>query len=150
MLVKLEGPAASLVRNTGGEFSLQGTMGLIEKASLMITNDSGLYHIATSFGVPVISLWGPVSPHHYADIRNSDDFIFYSQDIYCSPCVHRTHFPPCKGNNVCMKSIAPERVYKKACEILGLPASPDLVDMREIYENEGLSDLDIIIRGRPR
>ena len=142
--------AKKITVNTCGELSLEASMALIAQAQLMITNDSGLYHIATSFDIPVISLWGPVSPLHYADTKSRNNFIFYSQEVYCSPCVHRTDFPPCKGNNVCMKSINPREVFTKACQVLGFPPSGDNVGLDEVYAKGQDRDFDIIIRTRKR
>ncbi|MFH0826279.1 MAG: glycosyltransferase family 9 protein [Candidatus Omnitrophota bacterium] len=137
--------------NACGAFSLEMAMALIAEARLMITNDSGLYHIATSFEIPVISLWGPVNPSHYADTESDHNFIFYSKDVYCSPCVHRTDFPPCKGNNICMKSISPKAVYAKACAILGITAKADMsLMMDEVYAKVQSQDFDIIIRTRKK
>jgi ADP-heptose:LPS heptosyltransferase len=151
LIRRLSPKARGSTVNTCGEFSLEAAMVLIAGAVLMITNDSGLYHIATSFEIPVISLWGPVSPSHYADLDSKNNFIFYSKEVYCSPCVHRTDFPPCKGNNVCMKSIPPRDVYAEACRILKIPPSADPPSgMAEAYAKEQSQDFDIIIRTRRR
>lgn len=143
---KLSEQAKAFTVDLSGEVSLEATMALIEKARLMITNDSGLYHMAVSFGIPVISLWGPVRPQHYTDDRNENNIIFYSRKIYCSPCIHRTDFPPCRGNNVCMKSISPKGVYKKACEILEIMPNADTFSMDSIYETECNKNFDIIVK----
>ncbi|KPK97820.1 MAG: hypothetical protein AMJ95_07070 [Omnitrophica WOR_2 bacterium SM23_72] len=150
LMKQLSPQAQAATFNTCGEFSLETTMALIERARLMVTNDSGLYHIATSFGIPVISLWGPVNPSHYADMERKDNFIFYSKDVYCSPCVHRTDFPPCKGNNICMKSISPKDVYLKACKVLKISPKANLLALEETYTKEQSQDFDIIIRMRKK
>jgi ADP-heptose:LPS heptosyltransferase len=142
--------AQGLTFNTCREFSLEAAMALIGGAGLMVTNDSGLYHIAISFEIPVISLWGPVSPTHYADIDSVNNYIFYSKEVYCSPCVHRTDFPPCKGNNVCMKSISPKDVYLMACRVLKISPKTNVLALEEAYAKEQSQDFDIIIRTRKR
>lgn len=138
--------ARKRVFNSAGKISLMAAVALISKAKLIITNDSGFYHIAGIFSVPTISLWGPASPLHYSDMGRPKDFIFYSQDIYCSPCVHKTEYPPCGGDNICMKSISPKAVYNKACEILGIEPKADTSRMERLCRTENLRDFDIIIR----
>lgn len=134
------------VFNSAGKISLMAAVALVSRAKLIITNDSGLYHIAGIFNVSTISLWGPASPSHYSDLGRLQDFIFYSQDIYCSPCVHKTEYPPCRGDNICMKSIPPKEVYRKACEILKIEPKADTVPMERLCRTENLRDFDIIIR----
>lgn len=144
---RLSDKAKKSVFDLSGEVSFGAAMVFINKARLMITNDSGLYHVAASFKTPMISLWGPGRPEHYADTDTADDsFVFYSPDIYCSPCIYRTDFPPCRGNNVCMKSIAPRGVYKKACELLKINANADTPGMERIFEIQRNKKFDIIIK----
>lgn len=132
--------------NCAGKVSLMSAVALVSQAKLMITNDSGFYHIAGIFNIPTVSFWGPASPSHYADTDRPHDFIFYAKNIYCSPCVHRTESPPCKGNNVCMYSIPPKDVYKKACEILGIDPKADTTYMERLYQTEIQKDFDITVR----
>lgn len=142
--------AKAISFNMTGKISLEAVMALIEKADLMITNDSGLYHIAQSFETPVISLWGPASPEHYADRPSEKNIIFYSKEIYCSPCVHITDFPSCRGNNVCMKYISPQEVYQKACDVLKIKPLADTSAMEALYERECGESFDITIRSPHR
>lgn len=144
---KLSKTAKRVTFNIAGEFSLGAVIVLISNAALMLTNDSGLYHIAISLNVPTISFWGPVNPYHYASIYDDkNNVIFYSPDIYCSPCLHKIDFPPCKGNNICLKSIAPKNVYQKACNIIGMGVSGDTKDMEFVYNKEYSRDIDITVK----
>lgn len=142
---KLSVQAKKQTVNIAGEVSIGAIMWLISNAQLMITNDSGLYHIAVSLDVRIISLWGPVNPMHYADIDNEKEEIFYCKEIYCSPCLHKTYFPPCRGYNICMKSISPRKVYKKSCEMLGVDSSFEGAPLAN-YQEKTYSDYDIIVR----
>jgi ADP-heptose:LPS heptosyltransferase len=147
LLEKLSDRAKKSVFDLTGEISFGAAMVFINRARLVITNDSGLYHVAASFKVPIISLWGPGRPEHYADTDSAgDSFVFYSSGIYCSPCIYRTDFPPCRGNNVCMKSISPKEVYKKTCQLLKVDALADTSGMERIYEAKKNKKFDIIIK----
>ncbi|MBU2257599.1 MAG: glycosyltransferase family 9 protein, partial [Candidatus Omnitrophica bacterium] len=147
LLEKLSDKAKQNVFDLAGEISFGAAMVFINKARLVITNDSGLYHVAASFKVAIISLWGPGRPEHYADTDSKEDsFVFYSSGIYCSPCIYRTDFPPCRGNNVCMKSISPKEVYRKASQLLKVDALADTSEMERIYEAQKNKKFDIIIK----
>ncbi|MDD5005982.1 MAG: glycosyltransferase family 9 protein [Candidatus Omnitrophica bacterium] len=140
---KLSDQAKKITFNSAGKFSFEAVMELISNAKLMVTNDSGLYHIAVGLDINVVSLWGPGNPLHYADFASDRNIIFHSREVYCSPCIYRTDFPPCRGNNICMKSISPKEVYKKICEILSIKPTADISTMDYFYEKEKHAISDI-------
>jgi ADP-heptose:LPS heptosyltransferase len=120
---------------------------LIRNTQLMITNDSGLLHIARSLHVPIVSLWGPGAPAHYGGQSEKKHRIFYNADIYCSPCIYKTDVPPCRGNNVCMKSISPSDVYTAICKINEFAESEEIRNsLHTIYKNIYDPDIDITVR----
>lgn len=141
----LSDKAKQITFNLAGKVSLGAVIVLISKTKLMVSNDSGLYHLASSFDVSTVSLWGPGDPAHYADGKSEKNFIFRCQNIYCSPCIHKPAFPPCKGNNICMKSIDPVDVYKKICEILHIAPKADLSTMKDEYKRLYSPDSNIVI-----
>jgi len=91
---------------------------LFHFASLLITNDGGPGHFASMTPVPTIVFYGPETPTLYGAL--DDKSVNFYANMSCSPCVtaynHRNS--PCDGNNLCLKSIHPEAVLKKAYEIL--------------------------------
>lgn len=48
--------------NACGKFSLMQSASLVKQAKLIITNDTGLMHIAAAFRKPVVSVWGNTVP----------------------------------------------------------------------------------------
>lgn len=50
------------VYNACGKFSLNESADLTRRAKLIVTNDTGLMHVAAAFKRPVISLWGNTVP----------------------------------------------------------------------------------------
>jgi heptosyltransferase-2 len=63
------GPAAALLRG----------------ARAAVANDSGLLHLATAVGTPVVALFGPTSPAFgYAPYRNPG--VVLERDLPCRPC----------------------------------------------------------------
>lgn len=100
----------SRFENLQGKTSLKDTMGYIQRSSYLIGNDSGLGHIAESFGVGVLSIFGPThetlgfKPH----LSNST---VVSKKMWCRPCS-----PTGKGRcfrlkQHCMSSITVDDVY---------------------------------------
>lgn len=92
--------------NACGKFSLSQSARLVEHASLVITNDTGLMHVAAAFNKKIISVWGntvpefgmvPYMPGH------SDNFsIFEVKGLSCRPC-SKIGFEKCpRGHFKCM------------------------------------------------
>ena len=72
----------------------------------MVSNDSGLLHIASALNRPVIALYGPTDPDHappFSDIASS-----MSLRLACSPCRQRE----CPlGHQDCMQKMSAEMVW---------------------------------------
>lgn len=104
------------VFNVSGKFDLGPFLALIERASLMVTNDSGPFHFAVALGTPTVSIWGPCKPEHYGPISGAHKTIY--EPVYCSPCLRHADFPPCEGNNICVKNISVSQVMEATKEVL--------------------------------
>ncbi|HEY0679765.1 MAG TPA: glycosyltransferase family 9 protein [Chitinophagaceae bacterium] len=50
------------IYNACGKFSLNESADLVRRSKLIISNDTGLMHVAAAFNRPVISLWGNTVP----------------------------------------------------------------------------------------
>jgi len=50
------------IYNACGKFTINESADLVQRSKLIVTNDTGLMHIATAFKKPVISLWGNTVP----------------------------------------------------------------------------------------
>jgi ADP-heptose:LPS heptosyltransferase len=50
------------VYNACGKFSINESADLVRKSKLIVSNDTGLMHIAAAYKKPVISLWGNTVP----------------------------------------------------------------------------------------
>jgi ADP-heptose:LPS heptosyltransferase len=106
--------------NLVGALSIPATIALLEKSSLLITNDSGLLHWAVAVNTPTISFFGPETPQLYGPPPEPRHRVFYSRR-YCSPCMTTTHakFSECR-DNACLKDIGPDEVFEAVVGFLEL------------------------------
>jgi ADP-heptose:LPS heptosyltransferase len=102
--------------NIAGQFNIQEFIALIRTCSLFITIDSGPYHLGVLENTKMLSLWGPENPYLYGMTKENQAFIY--KNAYCSPCIKQTYTPPCKGDNICMKTISVDEVWEKTLEFL--------------------------------
>lgn len=96
------------VHDLSGKTNLNQLIEVLRNADLVITNDTGPMHLASSLGTKVLALFGPCSPEQYGLGINVKALY---KNVYCSPCVHEFVTSPCKGNNQCMKLISISEVY---------------------------------------
>ena len=103
--------------NRCGELSLPESFACIAGARSFLGIDSALLHSARALNVPSMSFFGPTDPATLLEpIEGYAEEIYYRPPI-CSPCLHVTQTPPCKGRNVCMHLFTVERVpYAPWCE----------------------------------
>lgn len=90
-----------------GRTTLDQAVALIGLADAVVSNDSGLMHIAAALGRPQIALFGSSDPVKTGPL--SDRARVVTQSLPCSPC-HRRTCP--LGHHDCLRGIGPERVAK--------------------------------------
>jgi ADP-heptose:LPS heptosyltransferase len=78
------------VYNACGKFSLNESADLVHKAKLVVTNDTGLMHIAAAYKRPIISLWGNTVPSFgmtpYYGSQLVPSSILQVNKLWCRPC----------------------------------------------------------------
>lgn len=103
------------VYNACGKFSLNESACLVKYSKVVISNDTGLMHIAAAFKKPLISLWGNTVPdfgmfpfYGFNNLKKNviNDFIIVENDnINCRPC-SKIGYKSCpKGHFKCMQDI---------------------------------------------
>jgi heptosyltransferase II len=85
-------------------------------AQAVISNDSGLLHVAAALGTPTIGIFGPTSPWHWAPLNPLAATIEGPTSLSCRPC----HKPTCRwGHHRCMREIGDAMVFEAAVRAVG-------------------------------
>lgn len=104
------GPAAV---NLAGETGLDQAVALLARMDAVITNDSGLMHLAAALNRPVVALFGPTD-HRRTGPRGERCRLIVAQ-ADCAPCLK----PVCPLGRPCLETITAEQVVEAVEELLG-------------------------------
>ncbi len=100
--------------NLAGKTDLMQAFALIGQAFRVVSNDSGLMHVAAALGVPQVAVFGSSSPEHTPPLNDRARVVWlrvdanYQPPLACAPCYERT----CPlGHTRCLEDVGAERVY---------------------------------------
>jgi heptosyltransferase II len=94
-------------RNLCGQTRLEDTIDLMSLSKCVVTNDSGLMHVAAASGTIVQAIFGSSSPSYTPPMTEKADIHYLGLD--CSPCFKR-QCPQWHLN--CLTRISPGAVYR--------------------------------------
>lgn len=99
--------------NLAGKTSLLQALAVISAARSMVSNDSGLMHVAAAFGVSQVAVFGSSSPLHTPPLNDRAAVLWLKNDpayqppLDCAPCFERE----CPlGHTRCLNDIGADRV----------------------------------------
>jgi heptosyltransferase-2 len=94
--------------NLCGKTELVDVIDLITCAEQVVTNDSGLMHVAAALDVKVNVIYGSSTPDYTPPLSDSAEILY--QRLSCSPCFKRV----CPfGHTNCLYQIKPDDVYSR-------------------------------------
>jgi heptosyltransferase-2 len=96
-------------RVLAGKTSLQDAMALIAGARGVVSNDSGLMHVAAAFGIPQAAVFGSTSPEHTPPLNPRARVLWLKEELQldCAPCFDRV----CRfGHTRCLTGVSAARV----------------------------------------
>lgn len=95
-------------RNLAGRTSLDQAVALLSLADAVVSNDSGLMHVAAALRLPQVAVFGPSDPQRTGP-RNARAHVL-RLGLDCSPCNKRV----CPlGHHRCLEDLWPEQVLAK-------------------------------------
>jgi len=95
-----------------GRSGLDESLALVAGARAVVSNDSGLMHIAAALGTPQVAVFGSSNPRHTPPLSDMarvlwlKDDAAYSPPLDCAPCYARS----CPlGHTRCLQDLTPQR-----------------------------------------
>jgi len=115
------------VYNSCGKFNLNESACLVKFAKVVISNDTGLMHVAAAFKKPLISLWGNTAPemgmfpyygHNNLNTNVSKkSIIIENRNLSCRPCSKIGHSSCPKKHFKCMNDIDNQQIISEVTNI---------------------------------
>jgi heptosyltransferase-1/heptosyltransferase-2 len=105
--------AVPAVRNLAGQTGLAEMIALLDRAKLVLGNDSGPLHVAVALRKPIVAIYGPTAPDFvgpYGQLAN-----VLRHDVPCHPCRRRE----CDHHS-CMQGVSVELVWDKTRRAAGI------------------------------
>ena len=97
------------VINVAGEFTLQETGACLARAAVLVSGDTGVMHMASGVGAPVVALFGPtVEPFGFFPYTKRAAVL--ERDLSCRPCSAMGTERCPLGHHRCLQDILPDQV----------------------------------------
>lgn len=107
--------------NLAGETSLAEAIDLMSCADAVVSNDSGLMHVAAALNRPLVAVYGSTSPQFTPPLAEQVEIVRLGLD--CSPCFERT----CRfGHYNCLRDLQPQPVLDALQRLAGEPLADPL------------------------
>ncbi len=99
------------VHNLAGQLTLLEAAAILCRAKVLISNDSGLMHMATAVKTPVLAIFGSTVKEFGFFPYRGRHMVLENRNLKCRPCSHIGRHSCPKGHFKCMKEIKPETAY---------------------------------------
>lgn len=98
------------IRSAAGALPLRVSAALIERASVLVTNDSAPLHLAGAVGTRVVAIFGPTVPAFGFGPLGERDRIAEVTGLDCRPCSRHGPMACPRGHHNCMKDLGVSEV----------------------------------------
>jgi ADP-heptose:LPS heptosyltransferase len=106
--------------NLAGKTSLDELVSVIQRLSILITNDSGPAHIAYALGTPSVVIFGSGDPTRNGPL-SSGPFKILAPPVPCRPC----EYVECPIGTICLENIQIEEVVNASEKLLQTTFQPN-------------------------
>jgi len=105
--------------SAAGALGLRVAAALIQRAAVLVTNDSAPLHLATAVGTPIVAIFGPTVAEFGFGPRRIGDLVVGHGDLACRPCSkHGPQVCPL-GHHRCMRELSVEAVASAVTRVAG-------------------------------
>jgi lipopolysaccharide heptosyltransferase II len=101
-----------------GKLSLLQSAVVLSKSKALISNDTGLMHMATAVNTPVLAIFGSTVKEFGFYPYRYDSIVVENEGLDCRPCSHIGRDSCPKEHFKCMNEITPEIVIEKFEELI--------------------------------
>jgi heptosyltransferase II len=114
------------------EATLTETGALLTKAQIMISNDSGIMHLASAVGSKALAIFGPTNPEFCGPYGPKGAMVY--RKVPCSPCYETPNFYKCPFGRRCLRQLSVDPVYEAVSRLLDDNPPSDEVSLdRDVY-----------------
>ncbi|MFQ5767828.1 MAG: glycosyltransferase family 9 protein, partial [Acidobacteriota bacterium] len=110
-------PAHHLIHDASGRFSPPGSVHLLARSALLVSNDSGALHLGQAAGIPVLGLFGPTTADMGYVPRGPHDQVVGVQGLSCRPCGRHGADGCPLGHWRCMLDLDVDTVYRHLTDL---------------------------------
>ena len=107
------------VRNYAGQLGLADTAALLSQCAALVSNDSGLMHLAAALGVPTLGIFGITSPER--ELMAVERMKPISKGLSCEPACRQQRWgrTDCERHLECLRTLSAAEVRDGLTKLLG-------------------------------
>lgn len=129
---EIVGRVGKNVANTCGRLTLGQSASLLNLAGAVVTNDTGMMHIAAALRKPIVSVWGNTVPefgmYPYLPEGMAPAVIVENKTLRCRPCDKLGYARCPKGHFNCMRTLDGRDIAEKTYSLLSMQADTKLMN----------------------
>lgn len=105
------------IQNYVGKTNFDDLVRLLDASMVLITNDTGVMHIAAARKRPIVAIFGSTTAD-FGFAPFGTDYIICETDLKCRPCSHIGSNKCKRKDFACMRNVSPEKVLESVMKII--------------------------------